>query len=70
MDTCRPPKGSKADHPPIEPLPGLAQYWVDSMCLAVIGVFLGVGELLGQDHTPTGKLAAEYNVHLLSVLVR
>ena len=30
------------------------------MCLAVIGVFLGVGELLGQDNTPTGKMAAEY----------
>jgi Family of unknown function (DUF5677) len=30
------------------------------MCLAVIGVFLGVGDLLGQDNTPTGKLAAEY----------
>jgi len=30
------------------------------MCLAVIGVFLGVGELLGQDNAPTGKMAAEY----------
>jgi hypothetical protein len=30
------------------------------MCLAVIGVFLGVGELLGQDNMPTGKMAAEY----------
>ena len=30
------------------------------MCLAVIGVFLGVGELLGQDNEPTGKMAAEY----------
>jgi hypothetical protein len=30
------------------------------MCLAVIGVFFGVGDLLGQDNTPTGKLAAEY----------
>jgi hypothetical protein len=29
------------------------------MCLAVIGVFFGVGDLLGQDNTPTGKLAAE-----------
>ena len=29
-------------------------------CLAVIGVFLGVGELLGQDNTPTGTIAAEY----------
>lgn len=31
------------------------------MCLAVIGVFLGVGELLGQDNTPTGEMAAEYD---------
>ena len=30
------------------------------MCLAVIGVFLGAGELLGQDNEPTGKMAAEY----------
>jgi hypothetical protein len=30
------------------------------MCLAVIGVFLGVAELLGQDNTPTGMIAAEY----------
>jgi hypothetical protein len=30
------------------------------ICLAVIGVFLGVGELLEQDNTPTGKMAAEY----------
>ena len=30
------------------------------MCLAVIGVFLGVGDLLGQDNVPTGKMAAEY----------
>jgi hypothetical protein len=30
------------------------------MCLAVISVFLGVGELLGQDNTPTDKIAAEY----------
>src|SRR5712671_1552477 len=30
------------------------------MCLAVIGVFLGVAELLGQDNTPTGTMAAEY----------
>jgi hypothetical protein len=30
------------------------------MCLAVIGVFLGVGELLGQDNTPTGEMAIEY----------
>jgi hypothetical protein len=30
------------------------------MCLAVIGVFLGVSDLLGQDSTPTGALAAEY----------
>lgn len=29
-------------------------------CLAIIGVFLGVGELLGQDNTPTGVMAAEY----------
>ena len=30
------------------------------MCLAVIGVFLGVADLLGQDNTPTGAMAAEY----------
>ena len=30
------------------------------MCVAVIGVFLGVGELLGQDNAPTGKMADEY----------
>jgi len=30
------------------------------MCLAVIGAFLGVGELLGQDNTPTREMAAEY----------
>jgi hypothetical protein len=30
------------------------------MCLAVIGVFLGVGDLLGQDNVPTGRMAAEY----------
>ena len=30
------------------------------LCLAVIGVFLGVGELLGQDNVPTGTMAAEY----------
>jgi hypothetical protein len=30
------------------------------LCLAVIGVFLGVAELLEQDTTPTGKMAAEY----------
>jgi hypothetical protein len=29
-------------------------------CLAVIGVFLGVGEVLGQDTRPTGTMAAEY----------
>ena len=28
--------------------------------LAVIGVFLGVGDLLGQDNVSTGKMAAEY----------
>ena len=32
------------------------------MCLAVISVFLGVGELLGQDNRLTGKMAAEYTV--------
>jgi hypothetical protein len=32
------------------------------MCLAVIGVFLGVGEVLGQDNAPTGRMAAEYKV--------
>ena len=30
------------------------------MCLAVIGVFLGVGDLLGQDNRPTGAMATEY----------
>jgi Family of unknown function (DUF5677) len=30
------------------------------MCLAVIGVFLGVADLLGQDNTPTSTMAAEY----------
>jgi hypothetical protein len=30
------------------------------ICVAVIGVFLCVGELLGQDNTPIGKMAAEY----------
>jgi hypothetical protein len=30
------------------------------MCLAVIGVFFGVGELVGQDDEPTGGMAAEY----------
>lgn len=30
------------------------------MCLAVIGVFLGVAELLEQDNTPTGIMAAEF----------
>jgi hypothetical protein len=30
------------------------------MSLAVIGVFLGVADLLGQDNTPTGTMAAEY----------
>jgi Family of unknown function (DUF5677) len=30
------------------------------MCLAVIGVFLGVGELLEQDNVSTGTMAAEY----------
>jgi hypothetical protein len=30
------------------------------MCLAVISVFLGVGELLGHDNTPIGAMAAEY----------
>jgi len=30
------------------------------MCLAVITVFLGVSDLLGQDSVPTGKIAAEY----------
>jgi hypothetical protein len=32
------------------------------MCLAVIGVFLGIAELLGQDNTPTAEMAAEYKV--------
>jgi hypothetical protein len=32
------------------------------LCLAVIGVFLGVAELLEQDTTPTGTMAAEYQV--------
>jgi hypothetical protein len=32
------------------------------MCLAVIGVFLGVGDLLGHDNTPTSTMAAEYQV--------
>jgi hypothetical protein len=35
---------------------------INLICLAVIGVFLGVGELLGQDNTPTGRMAAEYKV--------
>ena len=30
------------------------------MCLAVIGVFLGVAEILGQDTTPIGEMGAEY----------
>lgn len=30
------------------------------MCLAVIGVFLGVGDLLGQDNAATSTMAAEY----------
>ena len=30
------------------------------MCLAVIGIFLGVADLLGQDNTPTSRMAAEY----------
>jgi hypothetical protein len=30
------------------------------LCLAVIGVFFGVGDLLGQENTPTGTMAAEY----------
>lgn len=30
------------------------------LCLAVIGVIVGVGELLGNDNTEIGKLAAEY----------
>ena len=30
------------------------------MCLAVISVFLGVGDILAQDNTPTGTMAAEY----------
>ena len=29
---------------------------------AVIGVFLGVGKLLGQDNKPTEDMAAEYTV--------
>jgi len=29
------------------------------MCLAVIGVFLGIAEVLGQDNTPTAEMAAE-----------
>jgi hypothetical protein len=32
------------------------------MCLAVIGVFLGIAELLGQDNTPMAEMAAEYEV--------
>jgi hypothetical protein len=32
------------------------------LCLAVIGVFLGVAELLEQDTSPTGTMAAEYQV--------
>jgi hypothetical protein len=30
------------------------------LCLSVIAAFLGVVELLGQDSTPTGKMAAEF----------
>jgi len=30
------------------------------MSLAIIGVFLGVGDLLGQENAPTGEMAAEY----------
>ncbi|HEY6861965.1 MAG TPA: DUF5677 domain-containing protein [Pseudolabrys sp.] len=30
------------------------------LALAVLSVFLGVGELLGQDNVPAGKMAAEY----------
>jgi len=30
------------------------------MCLAVLGVFFGVGDLLGQDDSPLGAMAAEY----------
>ena len=30
------------------------------MCLAVIAVFLGVGDLLGQDNSPSGTIAAEF----------
>lgn len=33
---------------------------VNLMCLAVIGVFLGVADLLGQDTMPTTAMAAEY----------
>jgi Family of unknown function (DUF5677) len=32
------------------------------MCLAVIGVLLGVGDLLEQDNTSTGTMAAEYKM--------
>jgi hypothetical protein len=32
------------------------------ICLAVIGVFLGVAELLGQDSRPTDMMAAEYKM--------
>ena len=30
------------------------------MCLAVIAVFLGVGDLLGQDNSPSGTIEAEF----------
>jgi hypothetical protein len=30
------------------------------MCLAIIGVFLGVADLLRQDYTATSTMAAEY----------
>ena len=59
---CEPPAADGAPGIDVNPVVRDAEVieMLNLICLAVIGVFLGVGELLGQDNTRTGKMAAEY----------
>jgi hypothetical protein len=57
-----PPDADGAPGIDVNPVVGDAEVieMLNLICLAVISVFLGVCEILGQDNTPTGKMAAEY----------
>jgi hypothetical protein len=59
---CEPPDANGVPGIDVNPVVDDAEVIevLNLLCLAVIGVWLGVGELLGQDSVPTGKMAAEY----------